>query len=117
MPKGTWRKVAFEGEAPDPNLPELYVKAGSIIPTGPITQFVDESPLTEVTLFVSLDSKGEATGTLYEDASEGFGYQKGEFRRTTFKAKADGNDVKVTTSSEGSWQPPKDRTLKVIVLK
>ncbi len=117
MPKGTWRKVAFEGEAPDPNLPELFVKGGSIIPTGPITQFVDETPLTEVTLLVSLDAKGEASGTLYEDAGEGFGYQKGEFRRTTFKAKAEGNDVKVTTSSEGTWQPPKGRTLKVVVLK
>lgn len=116
MPKGAWRKFAFEGETPDPELPELYLKGGTIVPTGPIVQFVDEKPLTELTLLVSLDDKGEATGTLYEDAGEGYGYQKGEFLRTTFKAKREGNEVKVTSSAEGSWKAPAGRTVTVRVL-
>jgi alpha-glucosidase len=117
MPKGTWRKVAFEGEEPDSDLPTLYVRGGSIVPTGPVMQFVDEKPLTEVTLLVSLDEKGEATGTMYEDAGEGYGYQKGEFRRSTFKATfADGN-LKVDVTGEGDWKTPEGRTYKVTLLK
>lgn len=116
MPKGIWRKFVFEGEEPDANLPDLYVKAGTIIPAGPVMQHVDEKPLTELTLIVSLDEAGKAFGSLYEDAGEGWGYTKGEYRLTTLTATREGTDVKITQSSQGSWQGPQ-RTLKVVVLQ
>jgi len=117
MPKGTWRKVSLEGEAADPNLPDLYLRGGSIVPTGPVMQFVDEMPLTEVTLLVSLDENGEARGELYEDAGDGFGYQKGEFLRSRFHAKSEGGEVKLTVTSEGSWKAPQGRQYRAVVLK
>jgi alpha-glucosidase len=117
MPKGSWRKVAFEGEEMDADLPTLYVRGGAVVPTSPVMQYVDEKPLTEVTLLVSLDEKGEATGTMYEDAGEGFGHEKGEFLRSTFKASRVGGEVQVAVTGEGSWKPPAGRSYKVVVLE
>lgn len=117
MPKGTWRKVNFEGETPNAELPELFLKSGRLIPTGPVTQYVDEKPLTEVTLIVSLDEKGEAAGTLYEDAGDGFGYQRGEYRRTKIHVKLKDGQTVVTEDAEGSWTPPAGRKYMIRTLK
>ncbi|MFZ4431394.1 MAG: DUF5110 domain-containing protein, partial [Phycisphaerales bacterium] len=65
---------------------------------------------------IALDDKGQATGTLYEDAGEGFGYRKGEFALTTYEAKVQGDGVVVKVAKrEGSMQLPK-RTVKVALL-
>lgn len=55
----------------------LYVRAGSILPMGPVKQFVDEKvdgPLT-----VSLYSGADASFVLYEDDGISFNYRKGEW--------------------------------------
>lgn len=117
MPKGVWKKVAFDGEPVDRDLPDVYVKAGAAIPMGPVMQFVDETPLSEVTLLVAPDEKGEAVGTLYEDAGDGFGYQRGEFRRTTFRVKVINGVISTRESHEGTWEPPADRKVTVRVLQ
>ncbi len=81
-----------------------------------MVQFVGEKPLDPLTLVVSLDSSGKAVGTLYEDAGEGYGYQKGEFLLSTYEAVREGGKVTVRlVKSEGSM-PRKDRTLRVEVL-
>jgi len=113
LPAG-WVLFKFSGEPDDPNLPDLYVRPGAIIPTGPVMQFVDEQPLTEVTLLVCLDAKGEAAGTLYEDAGDGFGYQRGDYRVTTYKARRHDGKVELTTAGEGRWTPPDGRSYRIV---
>ncbi len=83
LPSGTWRE--FE---PTKNLdiPKLLVRGGAILPMGPVQQFVGEKPLDPLTLLVCLDDSGKAKGTLYEDAGDGLGYQKGEFLLSTYEA-------------------------------
>ncbi len=117
MPKGVWRKVELVGEANHPDLPELRVREGGIVPLGPVMEYSSEKALDPLTLVVSLDTRGQATGTLYEDAGDGFGYQKGEYLLTTYQAKQEGDKVTVTVlKTEGQMARP-ERSVSVIVLR
>lgn len=115
-----WRLANVLGTsdaANDANLPKLYVRPGAVIPLGPVMQHVDERALEDVTLLVSLDANGRARGTLYEDAGDGWGFQKGEYRRSTIVVERRGKDVNVrVTSDEGTWKPPGKRTYTAVVL-
>ncbi len=116
LPKGDWRKVELVGEAGNPDLPELRVRPGAIIPCGPVMEWTGQRPLDPLTLLVNLNDKGVASGSLYEDAGDGFGYQKGEFRTTQYEAARQGNTVTVRTSpSAGSMARPA-RKLEVVIL-
>lgn len=107
LPRGVWRGFRFEQEAVDPDLPELYVRGGGIIPLGPVMEFVDEKPLNPLTLLVSLDAEGKAEGWLYEDAGDGYGYREGDYLLTRYRATLEGKSVTVTVAeSEGKRARP-----------
>ncbi|MBL8999741.1 MAG: DUF5110 domain-containing protein [Phycisphaerae bacterium] len=113
LPKGAWRTFA----SGDHDLPELLLRPGAILPIGPDIEFVDEKPLNPLTLIVNLDPQGSATGTLYEDAGDGYGYQKGEYLLTTYTASRNpsgGVTVKVTKAEGSMPRPARDCTVKVI---
>lgn len=101
----------------------LFLKGGAIVPTGPVIQHVGEaSPTDTVTLLVALDEQGRATGDLYEDAGDGFGFQTGDYLLTHYEAEKvssssakDGEVVIRVASSEGNRARPK-RTLHVRLL-
>lgn len=127
MPKGDWRELAFEVPAgtrnttkgldsQDQDLPRLFVRPGAIIPTGPVIEYVGQKPLDPITLIVHLDDKGQASGTLYEDAGDGYGYQKGEFLLTTYAARRTGDGVEISVSkTEGQMKRP-ERQITVRLL-
>jgi alpha-glucosidase len=117
MPKGIWNPVMLVDEGFHPELPRLYVKGGSIIPLGPVMQWTGEKPLNPLTLLVSLDASGEAAGTLYEDAGDGFGYTKGDFRTTTYRAVKDGDAVKVDIAGVSGSRTAIPREMRVIILQ
>lgn len=104
-------------EEPDEDLPTLYLRPGSIIPVGPLMQFTGEKPLDPLTLYVNLDDSGRATGTLYEDAGDGFAYRTGDYRLTTFSAQREGDTVRITVTNTEGNRPAPPRTLRVRVLK
>jgi alpha-glucosidase len=115
--KNGWTRFDFGDTNPD--LPELYLRSGSIIPTGPVMQHTSESTLTEVTLVVCLNENGEAKGVLYEDAGEGWGFRAGEYLKTAFRAERKGDSVVISiTATQGSMKPWGDspRTIRVRVL-
>lgn len=127
MPRGDWREFGFEVpggtknttkglDNQDPDLPKLYVRPGAIIPTGPVVEYVGEKPLDPITLIVHLDSKGEAEGTLYEDAGDGYGYQKGEYLLTTYHAKRSGDGVEISVSKTDGQMKRPDRQITVRLL-
>lgn len=117
LPKGVWNEIMLVEEGHHPDLPKLFVRGGAILPAGPVQQYAGEKPLDPLTLYVSLDASGQATGTLYEDAGDGFGYQKGEYLLSTYKASTQGDKVIVELAgSEGSMARPK-RDLKVLIVK
>lgn len=64
----------IEAEAPLARIP-LYVRAGSILPMGPEIAYTGEaSDPIELRIYPGAD----AHFTLYEDAGDGYGYEKGE---------------------------------------
>ncbi|RYG44634.1 DUF5110 domain-containing protein, partial [bacterium] len=77
----------------DADQPSVALRPGAILPVRDVQQHVGEKPFDRLTLLVALDAKAKATGTLYEDGGDGFGYRKGDFRRTEFVATRDGGTV------------------------
>lgn len=68
----------LRADAPLARMP-LFVRAGSIVPIGPVMQYVDEQPTAPLTLVVYTGADGKFS--LYEDDGKGYGYEKGEFSR------------------------------------
>jgi alpha-D-xyloside xylohydrolase len=92
MPKGANWYDFYTGElhkggttasikAPETRMP-LLVKAGAILPIGPVTQYVDEKPDAPITLNVYTGADGKFS--LYEDDGVSNGYLKGEASRIPF---------------------------------
>jgi alpha-glucosidase len=119
LPKPTngnrWLGFSFE-EAENIELPKMYLRPGSIVPTGPVMQFVDEKPLDTLTLLVALDHRGRAAGTLYEDSGEGYGYQKGEFLQTSYSADRNKDTVTVRVLGVEGRNARPDRKVVVKLL-
>ncbi len=118
MPKGEWRPFSLAGENPsvDTAHPLLRLRDGAIVPVGPGGQTSEEAFAGPLTLLVSLDAAGRASGHLYEDAGEGFGYLDGDYLLTTYEATLDDGVVEVSIAEqEGRWPRPA-RALRVEVL-
>lgn len=112
MPRGTWRRFDW-GEGSNPDLPDMYLRGGAIVPTGPVVQFVGEKPLDELTLLVALDGEGRASGVLYEDAGDGWAFRDGEFRLSRFEARSEGGEVVVRRVGVEGRLTPTDRRVMV----
>jgi alpha-D-xyloside xylohydrolase len=77
-----WNNQGFKGgqtvERDCPlNILPLYVRAGSIVPMGPVMQYATEKPDApyEIRIYPGADAKF----TLYEDDNETYNYEKGEY--------------------------------------
>ena len=118
QPKGSWRIISIAGENSinDKYQADVKIKGGAIIPMGNIIQNTNQYSLDSLTLMVSLDQNGKATGTLYEDAGDGFDYQNGEYRNYTFTALLKGLVVKVTITPTDGKLKPTNRKYKVCVV-
>jgi len=80
----------------DVELPLLFIKSGSIIFVGPRQEWTDQHPLDPLILAIALDGKGQAKGTLYEDAGEGLEFQQGDYLMSHYCAQV------VSTSEKSS---------------
>ncbi|HUF68885.1 MAG TPA: TIM-barrel domain-containing protein [Longimicrobiales bacterium] len=88
LPRGLWydfwteepvhggREIAREV---DLETTPLYVRAGAVIPMGPVKQYTAEPVDEPVTLVVHPGADGESF--MYEDDGHTFGYQRGEWMR------------------------------------
>ncbi|WP_353303896.1 TIM-barrel domain-containing protein [Sessilibacter corallicola] len=105
LPKGNWRTISLVGEtADDEYQPQVKIRDGAIVPAGEVIQSTEDYSLEKLTLFVSLDEKGKASGKLYHDAGDGYGYQNGEFVFANFTAKKKGKTVTVKIAdTEGNY--------------
>lgn len=68
----------IEASAPLLSIP-WFVAAGSILPMAPVMQYVDEVP--DAPLEINVYTGRDAFFTLYEDAGDGYGYERGECAR------------------------------------
>ncbi len=92
MPRDAWAvSPQLHGEDVfDKELPELRVRRGATVPLGPFVQFSDEKPLERLTVLAALDERGTASGILYEDAGDGYGYERGEYALSRIEVVTDG---------------------------
>lgn len=93
LPSGEWfdyddGKTIYEGgkkifyEAELEKIP-VFIKAGAIIPTGPVMQYSSEQPLDQLTLDV-YPAKRTSSFVLFEDDGE-YGYEQGKYSTTRYK--------------------------------
>jgi alpha-glucosidase len=105
-PAGKWRTISIVGEDSknEKYQPELKIRPGAIIPMGEIIQNTTEYNTDIITLIVSLDQNGKASGQMYVDAGEGFGYKNGEYALLNFEAKTINNKVIISIAKiEGKY--------------
>ena len=80
----------------------IFVRAGAVIPLWPVRQSTSES-VDRLTLDVYA---GSASTPLYEDAGNGYGYQRGEFLISTFTTDLSDAGLDVSWTSNGSYVRP-----------
>jgi alpha-D-xyloside xylohydrolase len=120
LPKSTvwynfWTGKQFNGgqivqtDAAQDKIP-LYVKAGSIIPLGPIMQYTSEKPMD--TLEIRVYTGADGTFALYNDEGENYNYEKGKYKVISFTW-----NEKLQTLTVGKQQGDYSGALKKQVLK
>ena len=118
IPKGKWRTASIAGEnsTSDKYQADVKIKGGAIIPLGKIIENTTQYSLDSLTLLVSLNESGRASGTVYEDAGDGFQYQKGEYLISDFEAIQTGSTVKVVISHKKGDLKRLDRKYKICIV-
>ena len=101
LPEGRWYhywtdKILEGGneltaEAPLEQIP-IYIREGAVLPMAEAVQYVGQKPQEQLTLHVYWGSE-ETISTLYEDAGDGYDYEKGIYNLKVFR----------TTSAEGRF--------------
>jgi alpha-D-xyloside xylohydrolase len=86
----------------------VFVRAGAVIPKGPVNQYVDEQPLRDVRLHLY---PGPSTAfSLYEDDGVTFQYRQNAFLRTAITRSNESSQLLcVIRRDAGSWVPAADR--------
>ncbi|MCG3138070.1 MAG: hypothetical protein HJJLKODD_01928 [Phycisphaerae bacterium] len=83
----------------------IYARGGAIIPTQSMVQNTGEKP--QEPLILEIFPWGESTRTLYEDAGDGYGYQKDEYLLTTFHCRQEKDLITFTVDQpKGNFVPP-----------
>jgi len=90
LPRGRWHDFWTEEVVPggreitrpvDLSTTPLYVRAGAVVPIGPVRQYSDEPSDVPVVLTVYAGADGESTW--YDDDGKSFDYRRGESMRLT----------------------------------
>jgi alpha-glucosidase len=109
LPGGPWydfwtgerQSGEVTADAPLERMP-LYVRAGSVLPMGPVMQHSGEWPPESLRLHVY---PGSGESWLYEDDGHSLAYRSGEFRLTHFVCQDTGEGLIVSREAEGPFDP------------
>ncbi len=114
LPPGTWydfwtnraHNGAVAAYAPLETLP-LFVRAGTVLPMGEFGPSVEQRLQKFLRLGVyPLPAPGEAVSELYEDAGEGFDYQRGDYRLNRFILQQTEGRIVIVWEKAGAYEPP-----------
>jgi len=92
----------------------VYVKEGSILPTGPELQYTSEKAADPLTVFVYTGK--DATFSLYEDEGTNYNYEKGAFSTISFDYAEKGKSLTIGDRKGSFAGMLKDRTIRIIVI-
>ena len=92
----------------------VYVKEGSILPTGPELQYTSEKAADPLTLFVYTGK--DASFSLYEDEGTNYNYEKGAFSTINFNYSEQGKSLTIGDRKGSFAGMLNDRTIRIIVI-
>jgi alpha-glucosidase (family GH31 glycosyl hydrolase) len=122
LPKGTWfdfwTAERVEGgreieRAVNLETTPLYVRAGAVVPMGPVKQYVDEKVDGPLRLVVYPGADG--TASVYEDDGRSFEYRKGQFMRIALAWRDAGRRLTLTLAPGSRMLPPGSRNIEVVL--
>ncbi len=120
LPKGVWydfwTRERLEGgreisRPVDLQTMPLYVRAGALLPLGPVLQYTGEKSDAPLELWIHPGADG--TFSLYEDDGETFDYRKGEFMRVNLAWNDRQRRLSVRLAPGSKMRPPLRRNLSV----
>lgn len=88
----------------------IFVKAGSIIPRYPVQQYVGELDIEELELDIYF-KKGKEFSHVYEDAQDGYDYQKGRYSYRNFTLRGKKDELIITQHKLGKYNTEYDTFL------
>jgi alpha-D-xyloside xylohydrolase len=103
-----------EANAPVDRMP-LYVRAGSIVPMGPVMEYATERPADTIELRIYPGTDGEFT--LYEDGNDGYQYERGQFATTKLEWVDMRRELVIHAIRGGFSGMMKRRVFRVVVVK
>ncbi len=103
----------IEAAAPLEQIP-VFVRAGSVLPLGPVVSHTGES--SEGPLEIRVYPGADASFDLYEDAGDGYGYEHGEFAVTNLVWDDASQHLAVGAPDGGYPGMPADRDVRVVVV-
>ncbi|WP_321333673.1 TIM-barrel domain-containing protein [uncultured Bacteroides sp.] len=105
LPKGNWNIIKFENED-DGYQPYVALRPGAILPVTKVIQSTEDYKTDSLTLLINPDKTGYASGRLYDDAGNGFGYRSGDYSVYKFVAgKCSDKQLKIEISSIEGTRP------------
>ena len=107
-----WQTLTLESET-DSYQATLRQRPGSVIPLANLAQSTTSMRTDSLTLLVCLDAQGHATGQLYEDDGDGFGYRSGQYRLLSLEATVDKRNLTVSVRQAEGNMTPLNRTLRI----
>ncbi|NUQ36994.1 MAG: DUF4968 domain-containing protein [Caldilineales bacterium] len=87
----------------------VHVRAGAVLPLGPLRQFAHESPAAAMQLHLY---PGQGRSLLYEDDGDTLAYQQGHYRLSQFDMTWTEGRLTLIRTLHGAYQPPYD-TLEI----
>ena len=120
LPRGTWIDFWTEKRVDggreidrlvDLETIPLHVRAGTILPFGPVRQYVDER--VDDPLAVTLYTGADGTGTLYEDDGKTFNYRKGEWTKLLMTWQEARRRFSIRLAPDSRWLPATKRLVDV----
>ncbi len=115
LPRGTWfhrwTGERFEGPAhilarAPLGEPAVYHRANTALPLWPEMNHIGEKPADPLTLLL-YPAEGSEESFLYEDAGNGFGYERGEHAQRRVVCKASEGEISVSLSEREGFFVPK----------
>ena len=122
LPRGTWfdfwTEEKLEGgreieRMVDLETMPLHVRAGAILPLGPVKQYVDQPVDAPLALVVYPGADGAFS--LYEDDGKTFDYRKGEFMRIEMAWRDADRRLTLSLARGSKMRPPLKRAIEVRV--
>ena len=111
-----WSEVRIEGgreisRGVDLATMPLYVRAGAIVPIGPVKQYTDEPIDASLTLVIYPGENGKTE--IYEDDGISFAHRRGAFTKIAVAWKDAERELTIALAKGSKLQPPATRKLEV----